>query len=175
MTIFESSWRSLGTILAQFCNQVVHGCTQMDSGRSQDRFSMIFETFWAPLWIPFWVFFWYFLSCEAPKNMFGLQTCFSTIFEWSICWFVMSQPIKSIVNKSVFIRFHFFHFFMNLMISGPCLDLILDTFRQSWETNLVILGVLEIHWNFIDFQDHPKLRAPTWWKVKWCTKGYSKQ
>ena len=129
MTIFGSSWRSLGTILAPFCNQVGHGCTQMDSGRSQDGFSMIFETFWVPLWTPFWVIFWYFLSFEAPKDMFGLQTWFSTIFEWKICWFVMSQPIKSTVNNSVFIRFHFFDFFMNLMISGPCLDLILDTFE----------------------------------------------
>ena len=129
MTIFGSSWRSLGTILAPFCNQVGHGCTQMDSGRSQDGFSMIFETFWVPLWTPFWIIFWYFLSFEAPKDMFGLQTWFSTIFEWKICWFVMSQPIKSIVNNSVFIRFHFFDFFMNLMISGPCLDLILDTFE----------------------------------------------
>ena len=42
---------------------------------------------------------------------------------------MMSQPIKSIINNGVFIRFHFFDFFMNLMISGPCLDLILDTFE----------------------------------------------
>ena len=70
-----------------------------------------------------------FCHLKHQKDMFGLQTWFSTIFEWKICWFVMSQPIKSIVNNSVFIRFHFFDFFMNLMISGPCLDLILDTFE----------------------------------------------
>ena len=173
MTIFGSSWRSLGTILAPFCNQVGHGCTQMDSGRSQDGFSMIFETFWVPLWTPFWVIFWYFLSFEAPKDMFGLQTWFSTIFEWKICWFVMSQPIKSIVNNCVFIRFHFFDFFMNLMISGPCLDLILDTFEGLGRPFKWFFGVLDMHWNFADFQDHPELRQWTWWVVNCLSRGYS--
>ena len=173
MTIFGSSWRSLGTILAPFCNQVGHGCTQMDSGRSQDGFLMIFETFWVPLWTPFWVIFWYVLSFEAPKDMFGLQTWFSTIFEWKICWFVMSQPIKSIVNNSVFIRFRFFDFFMNLMISGPCLDLILDTFEGLGRPFKWFFGVLDMHWNFVDFQDHPELRQWTWWRVNCVSRASS--
>jgi len=39
---FWSFWRSLGTIWVPFCNQVGHGCTHMDPGRSQDGFLMIF-------------------------------------------------------------------------------------------------------------------------------------
>ena len=35
---------------------------------------------------------------------------------------------KKHTKTMVFDRFHFFDFFMNLMISGTCLDLILDTF-----------------------------------------------
>ena len=54
---FLSLWRSLGTIWAPFCNQVGHGCTQMDPGRSQDGFFMIFDTFWVPLWTPCWITF----------------------------------------------------------------------------------------------------------------------
>ena len=106
--------------------------------------------------------------------MFGLDTWFSTIFEWIICWFLMSQPIKSIINISVFIRFHFSDCFLIFVISGTCLDLILVTFgrpeRQVWS----LLGVLEILWNFIDFQDHPKLRAQTFWKVNCWSRGYSR-
>ena len=35
---FGSIWRSLGIILAPFCNQVGHRCTQRDPGRSQGGF-----------------------------------------------------------------------------------------------------------------------------------------
>ena len=41
----------------------------------------------------------------------------------------MSQPLKNIVNTVVFIGFHVFAVLVILMISGPCLDLILDTFE----------------------------------------------
>ena len=80
--------------------------------------------------------------------MLGLQTWFSTIFEWEICWFLMSQPIKSMVNSCVFIRFHFFDFFMNCMISGTHLDLILDTLGGLGASLLWFLGLLYRHWNF---------------------------
>ena len=105
--------------------------------------------------------------------MFGLQTWFSTIFERKICWFVMSQPIKSIVNNCVFIRFHFFDFFMNLMISGPCLELIFDTFEGLGRPFKWFSGVLDMHWNFVDFQDHPELRQRTWWRVNCYSRASS--
>ena len=40
---------------------------------------------------------------------------------------VGTQPIKGIINKDVLIRFHSLDSFMSLMISGSCLDPILDT------------------------------------------------
>ena len=88
----------------------------------------VFDGFWVPLWRPFWITFWYLMSFEAIENMLGLQARFFMMFEWKTCWFLMSQPIKSIANMNVFIRFHFFDFFMNFMILGICLDLILITF-----------------------------------------------
>ena len=42
---FGSIWRSLGTILATFCNQVAHRCTQRDLGRSQGGILMLFDGF----------------------------------------------------------------------------------------------------------------------------------
>ena len=77
------------------------------------------------------------------------------------------------VNTDVFIRYHFFDFFVNLMILGTNLDLILDTSGGLGRPVWWFLGVLEIPWNFIDFQDHPKLRLRTWWVVKWSSRASS--
>ena len=41
---------------------------------------------------------------------------------------MMPGPLKNIEKTKVFDRFYIFDFFMNLMASGACLDLILDTF-----------------------------------------------
>ena len=74
----------------------------------------------------------------------------------------MSQPIKSIVNSSVFIRFHFFDFFMNFMISGTCLDFILDTFGVLGAPFGDFCGYctgIEISMNFQDHSRHPKIRG----------------
>ena len=70
----------------------------------------------------------------------------------------MSQPLKSIVNTVVFIRFHFFNIFVILMTSGTSWDLILVTLGGLGTPFLWFSGVLDMHWNFIDFQDLPKLR-----------------
>ena len=43
-------------------------------------------------------------------------------FEWEMISFLMSQPLKNILNTMVFIRLHFFNFFSNLMFSGITLD-----------------------------------------------------
>ena len=85
----------------------------------------------------------------------------------------MVQPLKSIVNIDVFMRFHFFDFFVVLMTSGTSWDLILDTFRGLATPFWWFLGVLDMHWNFIDFLDHPKLRQWTWWRVNCQSRGYS--
>ena len=105
--------------------------------------------------------------------MFGLQTWFSTICEWKICWFLMSQPVKNTVNTVVFIGFHVFVVLVILMISGTCLDLIFETFGGLGRPFLWFLGVVEIHWNFIDFQDHPELRTWTWLMVNCVSRASS--
>ena len=48
------------------------------------------------------------------------------------------------VNIDVFIRYHFFVFFVNLMILGTNLDLILDTSGGLGRPVGWFLGVLEI-------------------------------
>ena len=73
----------------------------------------------------------------------------------------MSQPIKSIVNTDVFIRCHFFDIFMNLMISGPCLDLILDTFGGLGTPVCSFLGVLKNALNLHEFQG-PTRTTQSW-------------
>ena len=123
---------------------------------------MIFDRFWVPLWIPFWSTLWYVLSLEASKNRFGLQACFLMIFELKIWWFLMSQPMKSIVNSSVFNRFHFLDFFMKFMISGTCLDLILDTF---WGLGWLIrwfLGYLRLLEFLMKFRVSPETAKAEW-------------
>ena len=135
----------------------------------------VFDDFGVPLWRPFWITFWHFGSFEASQIMFGFQAWFLMTFEWNICWFMTSQPFKSIVNSNVFIRCHIFQCFMNLRILGACLDLILDTLGDLGAPILWFLGVLEIPWNLIDFQDHPKLREPGCWVVNWCTRGTVEQ
>ena len=85
----------------------------------------------------------------------------------------MSQPLKSIVNTVVFIRFHFFNIFVILMTSGASWDLILVTLDGLGAPFLWFSGVLDMYWNFIDFQDHPKLRGSTWLMVNWCTRASS--
>ena len=134
---------------------------------------MIFDGFWVPHWRPFWVTFWYFLWFGVSKSMFGLQAWFLMIFDWKISWFVMSQPVKNSVNTMVFIGFHVFVVLVILMISGPCLDLILDTFEGLGRPFKWLFGVLDMHWNFVDFQDHPELRQRTWWVVNCLSRASS--
>ena len=99
------------------------------------------------------------------------------IFEWEFSWILMSQPLKSIVNTCVFIRFHFFNIFVILMTSGTSWDLILDTLGGLVETILVIcwcIGyALKFHWFSGSHHRHPKLREDGWWKVNWCTRASS--
>ena len=137
-------------------------------------FLSIFHGFGVSHWRPFWITFWYFIWFEVPKITSGPQTFFLMIFELKILWFLMSSPLKSTVNTYVFMRFHFFDFFVILMTSGTSWDLILDTFGGLETPFWWFLGVLVMHWNFIDFLDHPKLRLRTWWKVKWSSRGYSR-
>ena len=144
----------------------------MDPGRSQDRFLVIFDDFWLPIWRPFWITFWYFLSFEASNNRFGLHAWLLMIFKWKILWFLMSQPLKSIVNSSVFNRFHFLDFSMNLMISGTCLDLILITFGGLGALIWWFLGYWRLLEILMNFRVHPKLRLQTCWVVNWCTRAY---
>ena len=85
---FGSIWRSLGSILAPFCNQVGHRCTQRDPGRSQTGWSMIFDGFWVPLVKPVWSTFWFILWFEGSKSMLGVQAWSVMIFEWKMCCMV---------------------------------------------------------------------------------------
>ena len=78
------------------------------------------------------------------------------------------------VNTDVFIRYQFCDVFVNLMILGTNLHLILDTSGGLGRPVWWFLGVLEIPWNFTDFQDHPKLREHGWLMVNCWSRGYSK-
>ena len=123
----------------------------LEGPKLQTGFSTIFDGFWVSLWRPFWITFWYFLTFEASKSMSGLLAWLLLIFKLKLCWFLMSQPLICIVNTDVFIRFHFFDFFMNLMISGTCLDLILVTFGGLVAPFLWFAGLLYRYRNFNEF------------------------
>ena len=82
-----------------------------------------FMDFGPPIRTPFCITVWYFLSFGVSKSSHDfcwLLNCKSADF-WC--------PNLSIymVHTNVLLRFHFVDFFMDLMLSGPCLDLILDT------------------------------------------------
>ena len=83
----------------------------------------------------------------------------------------MVQPLKSMINIYVFMRFHFFDFFAILMTSGTSWDLIFDTFGGLETPFWWFLDVLDMHWNFIDFLDHPKPTEHGWWKVNCSSRG----
>ena len=51
--------------------------------------------------------------------------------EWKIISFPISKPLKNMVNIVVFIRFHLFHNFWNLMVSGTILETILEALGLS--------------------------------------------
>ena len=59
------------------------------------------------------------------------------------------------------------------MTSGTSWDLILMTFGGPGRSFLWFSGVLDMHWNFTDFQDHPKLRERGWWKVNCLSRASS--
>ena len=84
----------------------------------------------------------------------------------------MSQPLKNTANTVVLIGFHVFVVLVILMISGTCLDLIFETFGGLGTPFKWFSGVLDMHWNLIDFQDHPELRAWTWWVVNCQSRAY---
>ena len=138
---------------------------------------MIFDGFWVPLWQPFWVTFPYYLWFEVHKSLLGLHARILMNFDWKILsrflWILMFQPLKSIVNIYVFMRFHFFDFFVILMTSGTSWDLILDTFGGLGRPFWWFVGVLDMHWNFIDFQDHPKLSELGCWRVNCWSRASS--
>ena len=62
----------------------------------------------------------------------------------------------------------FFDFFVNLMNLGTNLDFILDTFGGLGRPVWWFLGVLESHWNFIEFHDlaGSKILRPSQERVK---------
>ena len=116
-TIFQAFW-VLGHNF--FMILVIIGCKGA-LRRGQNGFSEIVDGFWVSHWRPFWITFSYVLWFEQSKITFWLQSRFLLIFERNFWWIL-------IVNSCVFVRFHFFDFFMNLMFSGTCLDLIFVTF-----------------------------------------------
>ena len=106
----------------QFGDHVVPGFSQEGFWVSWCRFVSIFYEFWMPYWDHFWVTFWYFMWVGVSKSMFGLQARFLMIFDWRNRWFLMSAPLKNIINTVVFVRFHIFVFLLILMIFGMLWD-----------------------------------------------------
>ena len=126
-----SSILGLGTSLFHyFGDHWVQGCTQTGP-------EWIFSDFWWILGLPLETLlehFFRFSLIWTVQNDSWIAVTFFVDFEWKFWWILMSQPFKSIVNSSVFIRFHFFDFLMILMILGTCLDLIWVTFGGHVET-----------------------------------------
>ena len=136
---------------------------QMHSGGPWRVPEWIFHDFWWILGLPLETILGHFLICSViwgvKKHVWiaGMMLD-DLIFDWKISWFVMSQPLKNIVNTMVFIRFHFFDFFMILMISGTCLDLILDTLGGLGAPLLWFFEIQYRHWNCYEFPE--SLLAP---------------
>ena len=68
-----------------------------------------------------------FCYLKRQKACLDCRHDYCWLFTWTCADFWCPNLSIYMVNTHVFIRFHFFDFFMNLMISGPCLDFILDT------------------------------------------------
>ena len=129
----------------------------------QDQFFMIFDGFWIPIWGQFWITF-----CRIM--CFGVAKCWSTLqpyswmdFEWKIVSFQMSQPFKKLVNTLVFIRFHFFNNFHNLMVSGNIFETILEALGVSSAHFEDFWGCWRLLWismNFRVFSETPRTLRP---------------
>ena len=85
----------------------------------------------------------------------------------------MSQPLKSIVNSSFFHEVSLFNISVIFMTSGTSWDLFLVTLGGLGTPFLWFSGVLDMHWNFIDFQDHPKLSELGCWRVNCWSRASS--
>ena len=96
---------------------------------------------------------------------------FYWLLNGQIADFWCSNLSNYMVNTDVFIRFHFFDFFVNLRISGTNLEFILGTFEGLGRLLWWFLCVLDMHWNFVDFQRRPKLRHPSQEVVKGWSVG----
>ena len=68
-----------------------------------------------------------FCHLKCRKACLDCRHDYCWLLSWKYADFWCPHLSIYMVNTDVFIRFHFFGFFMNLMISGPCLDFILDT------------------------------------------------
>ena len=83
-------------------------------------------------------------------------------FEWKIISFPMSQPLENIVNIMVFIRFHFFNNFHNLMVLGTILETILEALgisRAHFEDFGWCWRLLRISMNFRVFSEAPQVEG----------------
>ena len=84
-------------------------------------------------------------------------------FEWKVISFPMSHPLKNMVNSVVFIRFHFFNNFRNLMVSGTILETILEALgisRAHFEDFGGCWRLLRISMNFRIFSETPRILRP---------------
>ena len=83
--------------------------------------------------------------------------------EWKIISFPMSQPVKNKVNTVVSIRFHIFHNFWNLMVSGTILETTLEALglsRIHFEDSCRCWRLFRISMIFRVFSETPRILRP---------------
>ena len=170
---FGGPWDHFDTFLVIKCGtDAIRGTVE---GPKVD-FGWFLMDFGSPFGHPFGSLFDMFCYLKRQKACLDCRHDYCRLLSWTYADFWCPHLSIYMVNTDVFIRFHFFDFFVNLRISGTNLEFILGTFEGLGRLLWWFLCVLDMHWNFVDFQRRPKLRHPSQERVKrFIRGGYSNQ
>ena len=110
----------------------VHWDTKGDSLGSRVGFSLIFNGFGGPVGSRFLRVFLFFLGLRLSILRVSSEVCFLLGLGQKMMPVSVVGCAENIVNTVVFVRFHFFTYSVNWMISNRLLDVFLVAFWVPW-------------------------------------------
>ena len=110
----------------------VHWDTKGDSLGSRVGFSLIFNGFGEPVGSRFLTSFLFFLGLRLSILRVSSEVCFLVGLGQKMMPGSVVGCAENIINTVVFVRFYFFTYSVNLMISNRLLDVFLVAFWVPW-------------------------------------------
>ena len=110
----------------------VHWDTKGDSLGSRVGFSLIFNGFWGPVGSRFLRVFLFFRGLRLSILSVSSEVCFLVALGEKMVPGSVVGCVKNIANTVVFVRFHFFTYLVNWLISNRLLGTFLVGFWVPW-------------------------------------------